>query len=207
VTYTEKYKQFKRGVRVYDKGHYGVITRRRHVIHPLAGKQAQFDVEVKWDGQGLELVSPSSLRLESEVLGEVSQANTEKRIAADLLRCDTIYACLGVLRYYLGNSVGDHLNNVLRLEIETNRGEAAQKVRGSTIVLPEHERHEAAADALANYDFGEEAVLDSNGWEFDKDEATCTVFLEQPQPPSSKVKFVVRFKPGTAEVEEAYISE
>lgn len=74
------------------------------------------------------------------------------------------------------------------------------------------ERKNVSDRAFVAYDFGDGVeVEDANGWEYTSagTEWVRAVFVRQPEEddlgqPSTKLTFVVRFKPGTAEIEEAY---
>lgn len=68
-------------------------------------------------------------------------------------------------------------------------------------------RRDAAESALSSYDFGEESVFIDNGrWDGDdaNDEWTCLMRMESSSGEEYRQGFIVRFKPGTAEVTEAY---
>jgi hypothetical protein len=68
-----------------------------------------------------------------------------------------------------------------------------------------NERREQAAErAFATYDFGE-AVLNADGWDIrKKDEWTQVYYVEVAGGSSLRREFVVRFKPGTADVEAVH---
>jgi hypothetical protein len=68
-------------------------------------------------------------------------------------------------------------------------------------------RQVAADEAFEGYDMDEEVVAAANGWEHNNqsDGWRRVFFLEQDGGPSVKTTFFVRFRPGTAEVEEAYL--
>ncbi|HYT94865.1 MAG TPA: hypothetical protein VEL76_39475 [Gemmataceae bacterium] len=70
------------------------------------------------------------------------------------------------------------------------------------------QRQQAAEDAFASYDLGDVVVSDTSGWEHcsGEDEWSRVFFVEDPPGPSVRELFVVRFKPRSAEVKEAYWS-
>lgn len=69
-------------------------------------------------------------------------------------------------------------------------------------------RNESAEAEYQSYDFGEVGVEDAGGWEYGShgDEWTRPVFVrtEEGAESSEKITFTVRFKPGSADVDEAY---
>jgi hypothetical protein len=74
----------------------------------------------------------------------------------------------------------------------------------------EKARLAVAEKALAAFEFVD-SVKDTGRWNVDSDEvqpeARCVVYTEGPDDATSKkIPFVVRFKPGTAEIAEAYVS-
>jgi hypothetical protein len=64
-------------------------------------------------------------------------------------------------------------------------------------------REQAAERAFATHDFGE-PVVDADGWEIRKDEWTQVYYVDLAGGSSLRREFVVRFKPGTADVEAVY---
>ena len=74
-------------------------------------------------------------------------------------------------------------------------------------------RRLAANEAFAHHDFGEMVVKDTGGWDDLGDDEWCLpVFIEGPggkdgYGTSAKRMFVVRFRPRSSEVKEAYLGQ
>jgi hypothetical protein len=70
-------------------------------------------------------------------------------------------------------------------------------------------RRPVAESEFEDYDFGEDEVESMGGWEWvtPGDEWSRPVFLADPKGGDSiRISFIVRFRPGTAEVDEAWTS-
>lgn len=65
----------------------------------------------------------------------------------------------------------------------------------------------AADEAFALYDFGDEVVKESGGWEYIQGSGLWrrVVFFENGDNPSTRRTFVVHFEEGTTEVQESYV--
>jgi hypothetical protein len=68
-------------------------------------------------------------------------------------------------------------------------------------------RKEAADEALADHDFEPEMVTDTGSWDTEgdrHDEWTCVLSMDDEESQPYACGFLVRFKPGSATVREAY---
>ena len=97
------------------------------------------------------------------------------------------------------------LEDIAHILTEAGLGPVADRPAPSRSNLDD-ERQQAADDAFADYDVGGAVVADTCGWEHRSggDDWSRVFFVEHPPGPSAREVFVVRFRPGSAEVEEAY---
>lgn len=68
------------------------------------------------------------------------------------------------------------------------------------------DRRSHADQAFALYDMGDMEIKDTGTWQQAGDEWSMPVYVENGDEPSTRLTFVVRFVPGSSEVNDAYFA-